>query len=87
MSLLERLPMELLEKVFFYCVNLDFPRSSPVICGKLSSEVVYTRTILAAFEDTWERYYTSPPDILLSPIHGDDKLQVRSNCNFAIPIF
>jgi hypothetical protein len=79
MSLLERLPTELLEEIFLYSMNLDLPRSSPVIGGKLSSEVVYIRTVLAAFENTWEWYYTSPPEFPFSPIHGDDKLQVRVN--------
>jgi hypothetical protein len=77
MSLLERLPTELLEELFLYCMNIDLPRSSPVIGGKLSSEAVYTQTIIAAFKDSWERYYTSPSEFFRGPIHGDDKLQVR----------
>ena len=85
MSLLERLPTELLEEIFLYCMNLDLPRSSPVIGGKLSSEVVYTRTVLAAFENTWEWYYTSPPDLPFSPIYGNDKLQVRVHCTIVSP--
>ena len=76
MSLLERLPTELLEEIFLYSMNLDLPRSSPVIGGKLSSEVVYIRTVLAAFENTWEWYYASPPEFPFSPIHGDDKLDI-----------
>jgi hypothetical protein len=77
MSLLEKLPTELLERVFFYCMNLDLPRCSPVIGGRLSSEAIYTRTILATFEPTWEEYYTVrdgiPPAVV-----GDSKLQVRT---------
>ena len=57
MSSLEKLPTELLERVFFYCLNLDLPRSSPVIGGKLSSESVYTRTIHDAFDETWKSWY------------------------------
>lgn len=77
MSPLERLPTELLVEVFLYCMNLNLPRSSPVIGGKLSSESVYTRTILAAFEDTWEEYYKSRKDTPSNRIQGDYKLQVR----------
>ncbi|KIN01490.1 hypothetical protein OIDMADRAFT_19303, partial [Oidiodendron maius Zn] len=88
MSLLERLPTELLEEIFFYSMNLDLPRSSPVIGGKLSSEVVYIQTVLAAFENTWEWYYASPPEFSFSPIHGDDKLQTSIlRCRWAsLPI-
>ena len=57
MSNLEKLPTELVEKVFFYCMNLDLPRSSPVIGAKLCSESVYSRTILAAFDETWDFWY------------------------------
>jgi len=57
MSLLEKLPTELLEKVFLYCMNLDLPRSSPVLAGKLSSEVVYLHTIAAAFSPTWDKWH------------------------------
>jgi hypothetical protein len=57
MSLFEKLPTELLEKVFLYCMNLDLPRSSPVIAGKLSSEVIYLHTITAAFGPTWDKWH------------------------------
>lgn len=57
LSSLEKLPTELLENVFLYCLNLDLPRSSPVIAVKLSSEPIYTRTIMAAFDHTWENCY------------------------------
>lgn len=80
MSQLEKLPTELLERVFFYCMNLDLPRCSPIIGGRLSSDAIYTRTILAAFEPTWEQYYTVrdgiPPAVV-----GDSKLQVRTTAN------
>ena len=49
MSRLEKLPTELLEKVFLYCFNLDLPRASPVIGGKLSSDHIYMRTMIKAF--------------------------------------
>ena len=57
MSDLEKLPTELLEVVFLYCMNLDLARSSPVIAGKLSSELTYSRTVIAAFGPTWDRWH------------------------------
>ncbi|KAE9380193.1 hypothetical protein N431DRAFT_432477 [Stipitochalara longipes BDJ] len=86
MCLLEKLPTELLERVFLYCMNLELPRASPVISGKLSSEVVYLHTIITAFGPTWERWHGQPeqfrnfkekgPTINLNgDFDGDPKLQ------------
>jgi hypothetical protein len=57
MSNLEKLPTELLVEIFLYCLNLDLPKSSPVIGGKLTSELTYTRTIIEAFGPTWDEGY------------------------------
>jgi hypothetical protein len=77
MSNLEKLPTELLERVFFYCLNIDLPRSSPVIGGKLSSETVYMRTIIAAFGVTWSWGYSirNPRQARIRG-EGDPTLQV-----------
>lgn len=57
MSLLEKLPTELLERVFQFCLNLDLPKASPVIAGKLSSSTVFNWTVLRIFGPSWERGY------------------------------
>lgn len=57
MSDLEKLPTEILETIFLFCLNLDLPNASPVIAGKLSSAMVYNKTIVAAFGPTWERWH------------------------------
>ncbi|KAB8294966.1 hypothetical protein EYC80_006919 [Monilinia laxa] len=57
MSQLEKLPTELLETIFLYCLNLSLPACSPVIGGKLSSEPVYSKTIIAAFDPIWDEWY------------------------------
>ncbi|RAL65989.1 hypothetical protein DID88_005650 [Monilinia fructigena] len=57
MSQLEKLPTELLETIFLYCLNLSLPACSPVIGGKLSSETVYSKTIIAAFDPIWDEWY------------------------------
>jgi hypothetical protein len=71
MSNLEKLPTELLVDIFLYSTNIDLPRSSPVIGGKLTSELVYTRTVIAAFGPTWDTGYGH--HIRRGPnYHGDD---------------
>jgi len=67
MSALEKLPTELIENIFLFSMNLDLPRASPIICGKLSSEHVYVRTVIAGFNDSWLRGYNDVMD-------GEDKL-------------
>lgn len=57
MSQLEKLPTELLEAIFFYCLNLNLPVCSPVIGGKLSGESVYSKTVITAFDKTWDGWY------------------------------
>jgi hypothetical protein len=57
MSMLERLPTELLERVFLFSMNLDLPRTSPILAGKLSSDYVYTRTVMNAFDSVWSPQY------------------------------
>jgi hypothetical protein len=89
MSLLERLPTEILETVFLYCLNLELPRASPVIAGKLSSEIVYLHTILSAFGPTWEKWHGREKisktkryheeDSVDIAFEGDSKFQVRQN--------
>jgi len=54
MSALEKLPTELLQHIFLYCLNLNLPRSSPVIGGSLSDKSMYLRVVLAAFEISWD---------------------------------
>lgn len=57
MSLLEKLPTELLERVFQFCLNLDLPSASPVIAGKLSSVTVFNWTVMRVFGSSWDRGY------------------------------
>jgi hypothetical protein len=57
MSLLEKLPTEILEFIFIYSMNFDLPRSSPILAGKLSSQALFTKTIFAGFRATWDKEY------------------------------
>ena len=79
MSDLEKLPTELLEAIFLYCMNLDLARSSPVIAGKLSSELMYSRTVIVAFGPTWDRWHAQERNRKLQKdlTDADPILQVR----------
>jgi hypothetical protein len=57
MSLLEKLPTELLETIFLHSLNFELPRSSPVLGGKLSSNLIYTRILMAVFGPTWNEWH------------------------------
>ena len=49
LSALERRPVELLEKIFLYSLNVNLPRASPSLGGSLSREQVYRILILLPF--------------------------------------
>lgn len=85
MTSLERLPTELLEKIFLVSLNFNLPRSSPIIGIKLSNQYIYTTTTVAILEPTWRYNYgllygqegvaSGPPS--QGHIAGDPGLQVR----------
>ena len=80
MAALEKLPTELLLNIFFYTLNLDLPRASPIIAGKLSDEHTFIQTIAMAFEPSWEYHYECMHGIATMsgsfPCPGDPVLQV-----------
>ena len=57
MSDLEKLPTEILETIFLFSLNFNLPNASPVIAGKLSSPIMFKKTIMAVFGPTWERWH------------------------------
>ncbi|OJJ81835.1 uncharacterized protein ASPGLDRAFT_176021 [Aspergillus glaucus CBS 516.65] len=59
LSRLELLPVELLERIFLYALNVNFARSSPSLAAAVSSERVYRVLILLAF---WRDPHRSPED-------------------------
>lgn len=60
LSMLEALPVEVLEQIFLYSLNLNFARASPALAAAVSSERIYALLILLA---GWD----DPP----SSGHGD----------------
>ncbi|KAG6057036.1 hypothetical protein E4U17_001724 [Claviceps sp. LM77 group G4] len=51
---LQDLPVELLEIIFLYSMNLALPRSSPLLGAKLSGKATLSRVFMAAFDYVWE---------------------------------
>lgn len=51
LSRLETLPVELIEKIFLDCLEMNLPRASPYVASALSSERIYRLLILISFWD------------------------------------
>ncbi|KAG5946644.1 hypothetical protein E4U59_003355 [Claviceps monticola] len=56
-SSLQTLPVELLEIIFLYAMDLALPRSSPLIGAKLSGKATLLRLFIAGFHETWDQYF------------------------------
>lgn len=57
LSMLEVLPVEVIEQIFLYSLNLNLPRASPVIAAAVSREKIYNLLIILAF---WDDPLTNP---------------------------
>ncbi|PGH12776.1 hypothetical protein AJ80_06600 [Polytolypa hystricis UAMH7299] len=51
---IELLPVELIQKIFFDCLDVNFPRASPTIAAALSNPIIYTWLIRLAFSSNNE---------------------------------
>ncbi|OLN96629.1 hypothetical protein CCHL11_00629 [Colletotrichum chlorophyti] len=57
-SLLERkLPLEVIERIFLFSQNLNFPRCSPLVGGILSSRSTLINLLIDAFHPTWDCWF------------------------------
>lgn len=56
LSRLESLPVELLQAIFLYTLNINLPLASPYLGLALSSEHLYTKLILLAFSGIGQRH-------------------------------
>lgn len=65
LSIIEALPVELIEKIFLYSLEVNLPCASPIIAGTLSSERIYRILILLAF---WDDHSGGPLSPALSRI-------------------
>jgi len=79
MSFLERLPIELLEKILLYSMNFNLPRSSSLLSKKLSNKHFLKEVILATFDRPWFLWYgiQTFPDIECDDDENDAELQAR----------
>lgn len=78
LSRLESLPTELIQIIFFECLNLSLPRASPTIAAALSSFYVKYRLFLIAFSSAhWQLQYKRDLLNALFSYPEIDQLQTR----------
>ncbi|KGO69599.1 hypothetical protein PITC_000170 [Penicillium italicum] len=69
LSLLEALPVEIIEQIFLHSLNLNFPRASPFLSRALSGEHIYRALILLAFwNDALEYPRSKAIDRMMVPL-------------------
>ncbi|KAG6128252.1 hypothetical protein E4U12_005318 [Claviceps purpurea] len=85
---LQNLPVELLESIFLYSMNLALPRSSPLIGVKLSAKATRLQVFIMGFDDTWSQCFGIPKKDLYRELwmnkerlEGDDALQSALLCS------
>ncbi|KAI0384452.1 hypothetical protein F5Y04DRAFT_229920 [Hypomontagnella monticulosa] len=77
-SILEKMPLEILEKIFWLSGNLNLPLSSPLIGRVLSGESTLCATLLRAFEPTWSYWFNIVMERGRNRCrHGDGLMQSR----------
>ncbi|KAJ5438983.1 uncharacterized protein N7458_009981 [Penicillium daleae] len=65
LSMLEALPVEVIEQIFLYSLNLNLPRASPVLAAAISREQIYRILIILAF---WDDPPTNPRSAAINRI-------------------
>ncbi|KAG6057038.1 hypothetical protein E4U17_001726 [Claviceps sp. LM77 group G4] len=85
---LQNLPVELLESIFLYSMNLALPRSSPLIGAKLSAKATRLQVFIMGFDDFWSQCFGIPKKDLhrmlwmkKEKLKGDDALQSALLCS------
>ncbi|KAG5923413.1 hypothetical protein E4U61_003482 [Claviceps capensis] len=89
---LQDLPVELLEIIFLYSMNLALPRSSPLLGAKLSGKATLSRVFMAAFHGIWESSLSecegaqgeSHPEWEERSEPDDDELEEQAYTQFAL---
>ncbi|KAI1662847.1 hypothetical protein F4813DRAFT_342136 [Daldinia decipiens] len=56
-SYLEKIPLEILERILWYSENVNLPRSSPLIGRLLSGRSTLRETFIVAFQPTWDAWF------------------------------
>ena len=80
-SYLEKIPLEILERILWYSENVNLPRSSPLVGRLLSGHSTLRETFIVAFQPTWDAWFGSVGhrDDLTRPTEGNPEFQVSSN--------
>ncbi|KAG6032824.1 hypothetical protein E4U19_007161 [Claviceps sp. Clav32 group G5] len=83
---LQTLPVELLESIFLYSMDLALPRASPLLGAKLSAKSTRLRAFMMGFHDTWDQCFGIPMHEVCESIRrgelgaielkDDDELQI-----------
>jgi hypothetical protein len=69
LSMLETLPVEVIEQIFLYSLNLNLPRASPVLAAAVSREQIYRILIILAFwDDPPTNLRSEPINRILRPL-------------------
>ncbi|KAJ2895369.1 hypothetical protein MKZ38_006623 [Zalerion maritima] len=76
----QHIPIDILEQIFLYSMNLNFPKVNHHLGFLLSGELTLIKTIQAAFGPTWKRYFqrlrgARLPMAADSSPNGDPKFQ------------
>lgn len=71
LSMLETLPVEVIEQIFLYSLNLNLPRASSTLAAAISREHIYNLLIiLACWNDPMnDRPFSAPMAGMLAPLH------------------
>ncbi|WQF83056.1 hypothetical protein CDEST_08070 [Colletotrichum destructivum] len=71
-SLLERqLPLEIIERIFVFSENLNFPRCSPLVGRLLSGRSTLVNLLISSFHPTWDCWFgVDRRTVKMVPKHG-----------------
>ena len=78
LSSLERLPTELLQKIFLLSRNFDLPLASPILCATLNSEHVKKRFIFMAFAFAEVTYEAPEQPAVYNGDTDDEDMKLQS---------
>ncbi|OTB17012.1 hypothetical protein K445DRAFT_316528 [Daldinia sp. EC12] len=76
-SYLEKIPLEILERILWYSGNVNLPRSSPLVGRLLSGHSTLRETFIVAFQPTWDAWFGSVGhrDDSTRPTEGNPEFQ------------
>ena len=76
-SVLEQLPTELLDNIFFFCLNISLPQASPILGRKLASHHVKSQLVLQVLSASSGDEYPVPLSYIIPTLPQHADLQSR----------